>query len=60
MIDEEENDTEGGGVYGKFFVWLIQLIWEHVSIPQQMQQLIVVLLPKGVGIYHGIGLLEPF
>jgi hypothetical protein len=39
---------------------MMQAIWEHGSIPEQMRWEIIVLLPKGGGDYRGIGLLEPF
>ena len=37
---------------------LLQHIWETGDIPRQMLLTIVVLIPKGGGDYHGIGLLE--
>ena len=40
MIDKDENDTEGAGDLWRGFVRLIQLIWEHGSILQQMRWLI--------------------
>ena len=42
------------------FAKLIQIIWELGQIPQQMQWMIVVLLPKGGGNYYVIGLPKPF
>jgi hypothetical protein len=38
----------------------MQAIWEHRSIPEQMRWEIIILLLKGNGEYHGIGLLDPF
>ncbi len=56
---EEQSDV---GLRHKWwvFVKLMQAVWEHGSIPEQMRWEIIVLLPKGGGDYHGIGLLEPF
>ncbi len=39
---------------------LMQAVWEHGSIPEQMRWEIIVLLPKDGSDYCGIGLLEPF
>ena len=44
----------------KLLVAIQSLIWEQGYIPQQMQWVIVVLLPKGDDNFQGIGLLEPF
>ena len=52
--------NEGAGDRWRAFLKLIQAIWEQGCIPQQMQWVIVVLLPKGGGDFHGIGLLKPF
>jgi len=60
IVDEEENGNEGAGDRWRAFLKLIQAIWEQGCIPQQMQWVIVVLLPKGGGDFCGIGLLEPF
>ena len=60
VIKEEKEGKEGAGDKWWILVKLIQTIWEHGEIPQQMQWLIIVLLPKGGGDYRGIGLLEPF
>jgi len=35
------------------------VVWESGTIPTQMTWMIIVLLPKGGGDYHGIGLLDP-
>ena len=43
----------------RIFVELIQTIWEHGEIPEQMSWMVVVLLPKGGGNLRGIGLLNP-
>ncbi len=57
---EEEQSNIGLGHKWRVFVKLMQAVWEHGSIPEQMRWEIVVLLPKGGGDYRGIGLLEPF
>ncbi len=59
-----EEDLEGHGVNGAgdnwcLFVQLVQAAWAHGTIPCQLLWIIVVLIPKGGGDYHGIGLLEP-
>ena len=59
-----EEDPEGHGVDGtgdswRLFVQLAQAAWAHGTIPCQLLWIIVVLIPKGGGDYHGIGLLEP-
>ena len=55
-IAEEERDTQGAG--DGFF----QVAPDHGAreVPKQMQWVIIVLLSKGGGDYHGIGILEPF
>ncbi len=57
---EEENNDVGLGDKWRTFVRLMQAIWEHGSMPEQMRWEIIVLLPKGNGEYRGIGLLDPF
>ncbi len=57
---EEEQINIGLGHKWWVFVKLMQAVWEHGSIPEQMRWEIIVLLPKGGGDYRGIGLLEPF
>jgi hypothetical protein len=57
--EEEREDKRGRGDKWRVLVQLIQTIWEHGSIPQQMTWMVIVLLPKGGGDYRGIGLLEP-
>ena len=57
---EEEQSDVGLGHKWRVFVKLMQAVWEHGSIPEQMRWEIIVLLPKGGSDYHGIGLLEPF
>jgi hypothetical protein len=49
----------GRGNKWHFFVKLMQTIWERGCVPEEMTLEIIVLLPKGGGKYHGIGLLEP-
>jgi hypothetical protein len=58
--EEEEQSNIGLGHKWRVFVKMMQAIWEHGSIPEQMRWEIIVLLPKGGGDYRGIGLLEPF
>ncbi len=50
---------EGLGDQWRLFVALLQAIWTTGSVPTQMSWMIVILLPKGGGDYHGIGLLNP-
>ena len=57
--EEEQEDKRGRGDKWRVLVQLLQTIWEHGSIPQQMTWMVIVLLPKGGGDYRGIGLLEP-
>jgi hypothetical protein len=58
--EENEQTIAGRGYKWHIFVWLMQTIWEHGCMPEQMTWEIIVLLPKGGGNYHGIGLIEPF
>jgi hypothetical protein len=58
--EEEEQSNIGLGHKWWVFVKMMQAIWEHGSVPEQMRWETIVLLPKGGGDYHGIGLLEPF
>ncbi len=60
MHEEEEESDVGLGDKWRTFVLLMQAIWEQGCIPEQMRWKIIVLLPKGNGDYHGIGLLDPF
>ena len=62
MLDKEKTPEGNEGKGGKWlaFVKLIQAIWKHGHIPQQMMWIIIVLIPKGGGGNHGIGLMEPF
>jgi hypothetical protein len=57
---EEEDGDIGLGDKWCTFVRLMQAIWEHGSVLEQMRWEIIVLLPKGNGEYPGIGLLDPF
>ncbi len=43
----------------RIFLGLIQTIWDRGEIPEQMSWMVIVLLPKGGGNFHGIGLLDP-
>ncbi len=59
-----EEDPEGHGIDGAgdswhLFVQLVQAAWAHGTIPCQLLWIIVVLIPKGGGDYHGIRMLEP-
>ena len=65
---EEKADRENPGRVGadpglgrkwRIFVELIQTIWEHGEILDQMSWMVVVLLTKGGGDFLGIGLLDP-
>ncbi len=40
------------------FIALVQAIWDHGEIPLQLLWMVVLLIPKGGGDYHGICLLE--
>jgi hypothetical protein len=59
---EEDPETAashvGAGKTWHEFVCLCSSIWNTGIIPQQMCWVITVLIPKGGGEYHGIGLLE--
>jgi hypothetical protein len=59
VVEEEEKGTEGAGDKWRLFKELAQSIWEHGCIPEQVTWTVIVLLPKGGGGHHGIGLLEP-
>jgi hypothetical protein len=60
---EEDPETAashvGAGKTWHEFICLCSSIWNTGAIPQQMCWVITVLIPKGGGEYHGIGLLEP-
>ena len=59
-IAEEEGRKEGGGFCWDLLVKLIQGIWETGSIPEELEWIIIVLIPKDdKGNYRGIGLMEP-
>jgi len=58
-LKEAENGVEGIGDCWQAIVTLLQAVWESRTIPTQMTWMIIVLLPKGGGDYHGIGLLNP-
>jgi hypothetical protein len=57
--EEAEESAEGAGDCWRLFVSLVQAIWESSSMPTQMSWMVIVLLPKVGGDYHGIGLLDP-
>ena len=52
-------NNENAGNNWHRFVALIQAIWDHGDIPPQLLWMIVVLIPKGGGDYHGIGPWNP-
>ncbi len=53
------ESAEGAGDCWRLFVSLVQAIWESGTMPTQIGWMLIVLLPKGGGDYHGIGLLDP-
>jgi hypothetical protein len=55
----EDGGVEGLGDHWQLFVKLLQAVWTTGSVPTQMSWMIIILLPKGRGNYHGIGLLDP-
>ncbi len=57
--EEKEQSFVGRGNKWRIFIKLMQTIWEHGCVPEQMTWEIIILLPKGGGHYCGIGLLEP-
>ncbi len=57
---EEEQSNIGLGHKWRVFIKMMQAIWEHGSVPEQMRWEIIVILPKGGGDNRGIGLLERF
>ncbi len=56
--EETEKSAEGAGDHWRLFVALVQVTWESGTVPTQMSWMVIVLLPKGGGDYHGIGLLD--
>ncbi len=57
--EETEESTGGAGDCWRLFVALVQATWESSTVPTQMSWMVIVLLPKGGGDYHSIGLLDP-
>ena len=58
--EEEEDGKEGAGYYWDLLVELIQAVWDTGEIPQELNWIIIVLMPKDQqGGYRGIGLMEP-
>jgi len=49
----------GAGEHWEALVKLVQAVWDERKIPIQLGWVVTVLIPKGGGDYHGIGLLEP-
>jgi hypothetical protein len=60
VCKEAEESDVGLGDKWRLFVKLTQAVCERGSILEQMRWEIIILLPRGGGDYHGIGLLEPF
>jgi hypothetical protein len=62
VVEEEEDnrDLEGAGPHPgdkwRTFQRIVQAIWEHGCIPEQMTWMVIVLLPKGGGRHCGISL----
>ena len=54
-----EGADPGLGRKWRIFLELIQTIWDLGEIPEQMSWMVIVLLPKDGGDFHGIGLLDP-
>jgi hypothetical protein len=59
-----EKDAKGQGAHGngdnwQLFAHLVQATWTYSIVPPQLLWIIVIVIPKGGGDYHGIGLLEP-
>jgi hypothetical protein len=63
MKSEEDPKTGpnnvGAGDRWRALAWLVQAVWDKGRIPLQLGWVVTVLIPKGGGDYHGIGLLEP-
>jgi hypothetical protein len=49
----------GAGEDWEVLVKLVQAVWDEGKVPTQLGWVITVLIPKGGGDYHGIGLLKP-
>jgi hypothetical protein len=49
----------GAGKEWDALVQLVQAVWDEGKIPTQLGWVVTVLIPKGGGDYHSIGLLEP-
>jgi hypothetical protein len=56
---ESRTGNKNVGDNWRLFLKLAQAVWDHGDIPPQLLWVIVVLIPKGGGDYHAIGLLEP-
>lgn len=54
-----EGTDPGFGRKWWIFLELIQTIWEHGEISEQMSWMVVALLAKGGDDFRGIGLLDP-
>jgi hypothetical protein len=57
--EEAVDGEEGAGSHWRLIVSLIQAVWECGTMPTQMSWMVIILLPKGGGVYCGIGLLDP-
>jgi hypothetical protein len=63
-IRREEDPKQSKGNHGAGNSWCLLMkldtpVWETGTVPQQIGWIIVVLILKGSGDYHGISLLEP-
>jgi hypothetical protein len=57
--DVESQGAPGDGDNWRLFAHLVQATWTYGIVSRQLLWTIVILIPKGGGDYHGIGLLEP-
>ncbi len=57
--DPEDHGIDSAGDSWRLYVQLVQAAWAHDAVPRQLLWIIVVLISKGSGDYHGIRLLEP-
>jgi hypothetical protein len=57
--DAKSQGAPGDGDNWRLFAHLVQATWTYGIVPCQLLWIIVVLISKGGGDYHGIGLLEP-
>ena len=57
--EESEGANTTAGDRWRPLTKLVQTVWDEGCIPPQLGWIITVLVPKGRGVYCGIGLLEP-